>query len=110
MMIGTIVGYAASVVAARLMYLSSGLDGPLVSVRHEVARSGIGGALFATFVLVLLMGGWLFGLLAGLLAWAGFHQRWRVVLVTLAIALAVCTIVAATQPAGHRLRHIHILS
>jgi len=105
---GLVTGYIASCLATRMMYFQLGLAGPGDALRHEFATAGAAHALSQTFLVPLLTGGALFGMMTALLilAIARRHAKLAVLLFVLVLIVAAAAFIAA--PAHARFKHIHL--
>jgi glucan phosphoethanolaminetransferase (alkaline phosphatase superfamily) len=106
--VGLLAGYAASCLAARMMYFQLGPAGPIDALHHEISTLGATHALSQTFVIPLLTGGVLFGMLTALTVFAIARRHARIATLLTVLVLIVAAVAFVAAPSHARFKHIHL--
>lgn len=104
---GCVIGYVASCVAGRIQYIQLGLTGPFEAVRHSVETRGVGHSLGQFFLVTLLTGGALFGVVTALLILAIARKHLKLAALLAVLVLVVAATVLMMAPPYARFKHVH---
>jgi len=99
--IGIAVGYLASCAAGMMMYFQRGIGGPATTLRHEAATYGLASLVVTHFIVVLIVGGPIYGCVASIITFAIGTRNIRILIILLAaVALIAGTVMIVSSSNG----------